>query len=184
MGKTEKGALFLDSEMTSPYDFFQYWRNVPDQDVGKFLRIFTFMPEEEVQAFASLEGEDINRAKETLAYEFTKLIHGKDQAELAMGTARSAFGAAGAGQDISAMPNMALSHAEIETGIGVLELFARTSLCTSRGEARRLVNQGGCRVGELLITDPEYLVTADDFDDQKVLILRAGKKRFFRIDLV
>lgn len=182
MGKTEKGAVFLDPALTSPYDFFQYWRNIPDQDVGSFLKVFTFMDLAEIEQLSHLEGQAINEAKERLALEFTRLIHGEVEAQKALETARSAFGSS-AGADISAMPSLELPREEFQKGIGVLDLFARTSLCASRSEARRLVTQGGARIQDQVIHDPETIVQEQFIQDGQ-LILKAGKKRFFRIILV
>ena len=144
MGKTEKGAVFLDPGMFSPYEFFQYWRNVADADVGKFLKFFTFLPIEEISELEKLEGSDINMAKERLAYEQTKIIHGKEEADKALEAAKAAFtsGAAGGAADRDAIPSVDVPASEIEAGVGIMDLFARTGLCSSRGEARRLVQQG------------------------------------------
>ena len=146
MGKTEKGAVFLDPEMFSPYEFFQYWRNVADADVGKFLKFFTFLDIEEIAELEKLEGSDINTAKERLAYEQTKIIHGKEEADKALEAAKAAFTSGGAGAlDKDAIPSVDVPASEIEAGIGIMDLFARTGLCASRGEARRLVQQGWCQ---------------------------------------
>ena len=182
MGKTEKGAVFLDPEMFSPYEFFQYWRNVADADVGKFLKFFTFLSIEEIAELEKLEGSEINKAKERLAYEQTKIIHGKDEADKAFEAAKAAFtsGAAGGAADRDAIPSVDVPASEIEAGIGIMDLFARTSLCGSRGEARRLVQQGGARVNEVQITDIDAVIGADSVDDGEIL-LKAGKKRYFRV---
>jgi tyrosyl-tRNA synthetase len=182
MGKTEKGAVFLDPEMFSPYEFFQYWRNVADADVGKFLKFFTFLEIEEIAELEKLEGSDINRAKERLAYEQTKIIHGKDEADKALEAAKAAFtSAGGAGaMDKDAIPSVEVPVSEIGAGIGVMDLFARTGLCGSRGEARRLVQQGGARVNEVQITDIDAVVGGDSVIDGEIL-LKAGKKRYFRV---
>lgn len=181
MGKTEKGALYLDPEMVTPYEFFQYWRNVADKDVEKFLCIFTFLPIEEIRELGRLKDKEINRAKETLAYELTKIIHGEAEADKALEAAKAAFSSdsAGAG-DISSVPSVIITLEEIEKGIGVLDLFARTSLCSSRGEARRLVEQGGAIINDKKITGPETVIDASWLVEGE-LLLRAGKKRYFRI---
>lgn len=181
MGKTEKGALYLDPEMVTPYEFFQYWRNVADKDVEKFLCIFTFLPIEEIRELGRLKDKEINRAKETLAYELTKIIHGEAEADKALEAAKAAFSSdsAGAG-DISSVPSVIITLEEIEKGIGVLDLFARTSLCSSRGEARRLVEQGGAIINDKKITGPETVIDASWLVEDE-LLLRAGKKRYFRI---
>ena len=182
MGKTEKGAVFLDPEMFSPYEFFQYWRNVADADVGKFLKFFTFLSIEEIAELEKLEGSEINKAKERLAYEQTKIIHGKDEADKALEAAKAAFtsGAAGGAADRDAIPSVDVPASEIEAGIGIMDLFARTSLCGSRGEARRLVQQGGARVNEVQVSDIDAVIGADSVEDGEIL-LKAGKKRYFRV---
>lgn len=186
MGKTEQGAVFLDPELFSPYEFYQYWRNVADADVVKFLKLFTFLPIEEINELAALTGSDINRAKEVLAYEQTRIIHGADEAEKAQTAAKAAFSAgsgAGSGpQDRSAIPALVIPAAELEAGIGILDLFARTELCSSRGEARRLVQQGGARINEEPIKDIEAVIDGGYLQDNE-LMLRAGKKRYYRITL-
>lgn len=181
MGKTEKGALFLDPGMTSPYEFFQYWRNVPDADVGKFLAIFTFLPMERVRELASLKDQEINRAKEVLAYEYTKIVHGQEEADKALEAARAAFSAGGAGvQDRSGIPSVSVSLGALEAGINVLELFAMTGLCASKGEARRLVTQGGAIVNDEKIESVDAVIDSSKLEDGE-LLLRAGKKRYFRV---
>jgi tyrosyl-tRNA synthetase len=192
MGKTEKGALFLDPAMVSPYDFFQYWRNVQDADVRRFLLMFTFLPVEECELL-SAPGKNPNEAKERLAWEITALIHGKDEADRAMAGARAAFG--GAGGDMSAMPRAELSRAEFEKGYNVVDLFAAAALAPSKSEARRLVQQGGAFVSlgagseargrELqAVTDVAALIGAESLDAKGELILRAGKKRYCLVKAV
>jgi tyrosyl-tRNA synthetase len=179
MGKTEKGAVFLDSEMFPPFEYYQYWRNVADADVEKFLMLFTFLPTEEVRELGKLKDQEINRAKEILAYEQTRLIHGKEEADRAREAAKAAFSAGGADRD--SIPSITLERSRIEEGIGVMELFALTSLCSSKGEARRLVQQGGAVVNEKKIDDIDAVIGLDYLDEGGELLLRAGKKRFFRI---
>ena len=181
MGKTEKGALFLDPEVTSPYEFFQYWRNVADADVGKFLKLYTFLPIEEIRTLEALEGSDVNRAKETLAFELTKIVHGEDEATAAKEAAKAAF--SDSGNDKSAIPSLALPAAEIEAGIPVLELFSRTDLCASKSEARRLVQQGGASINDRKIDSIDTNVDASWISEGE-LLLRAGKKRYFRVTAV
>jgi tyrosyl-tRNA synthetase len=180
MGKTEKGALFLDPEVTSPYEFFQYWRNVADPDVRKFLMLYTFLPVEEVEKLGELEGQEINRAKEVLAYELTAIVHGAYEATKAKEAARAAF-STGPGSTES-IPSIEIEAGELEAGIPVLELFARTSLCSSRGEARRLVTQGGASVNDKKVTDIEQIIDLTWAENQR-LTLRAGKKRYFQINV-
>ncbi|MFP4300714.1 MAG: tyrosine--tRNA ligase [Spirochaetaceae bacterium] len=185
MGKSEKGAVFLDPELFSPYDFFQYWRNVPDSDVEKFLLLYTFLPVEECKELGNLEGQEINRAKERLAWELTNIVHGEEEANKALEAARAAFGGgAGAGgsgsSDRSAIPSIELPVATLREGIGVLDLFASTELCSSKGEARRLVQQGGARINEKKVEDVEAVID-DSWVEEGELLLRAGKKRYFRV---
>jgi len=180
MGKTEKGAVFLDPEVFSPYEFFQYWRNVADADVIPFLKLFTFLPLEEIAELEKLEGQEVNRAKEVLAYEYTRIVHGEEEAEKAKEAAQAAFNAGAAALDTSAIPSIDIARKELDQGVGVLDLFARTALCGSRGEARRLVTQGGAMIGETKITDIEAVIGPDFVVDGE-LLLRAGKKRYFRV---
>ena len=177
MGKTEKGALFLDPAMVSPYDFFQYWRNVDDRDVGRFLLLFTFLPEEECAALTA-PGKNINEAKERLAFEVTKLIHGETEAQKALEGAHAAFGGAG---NIDAMPSVELPRAKFEAGYPVLDLYVDAGLAPSKSEARRLVQQGGAVVGGSVWTDEKQAVTLAAFDEAGACVLRAGKKRFMRV---
>ena len=181
MGKTEKGAVFLDSNVFSPYDFFQYWRNVADADVGRFLKLFTFLPMEEISELEKLKDQEINKAKEVLAYEQTKIIHGREEADKALEAAKAAFTAGGgASVDKSAIPSITVESAELESGINVMDLYARTALCSSRGEARRLVTQGGASINEEKITDINKSIDLSFIEDGE-LLLKAGKKRYFRI---
>lgn len=178
MGKTEEGAIFLDASMVSPYEMYQYWRNVPDADVEKFLLTYTFLPVEECRRLGALRDERINEAKETLALEATAIIHGREIAEDARNAARAAFGAGGANLD--AIPDIEIARSEIEDGIGVLDLFSRTDLCSSRSEARRLVQQGGARINDAQVTDIDAVIGPEWIDSDEML-LRAGKKRYFRV---
>jgi tyrosyl-tRNA synthetase len=179
MGKTEKGALFLDPNITSPYDFFQYWRNVQDTDVRRFLLMFTFLPVGECETLTAA-GKNPNEAKERLAWEVTALIHGKEEADKALSGARAAFGGGG---DKSAMPQAALKQAKFQVGYNVVDLFADAGLVPSKSEGRRLVQQGGAFVsnpaGELsAVADIACLIGADRLSASGELILRAGKKRY------
>ncbi len=180
MGKTEKGALYLDPSLVSPYEFYQYWRNVPDSDVEKFLLLYTFMPVDEIRELASLRDAEINRAKERLAFELTKTVHGADEAEQARAGARAAFASGPGGGDLSSIPMLTLTRAEVEGGIAAVELFSRTSLCSSKSEARRLIDQGGATVNDRKVTSLEELIDSS-WANEGQLLLRAGKKRYFRI---
>jgi len=179
MGKTEKGALFLAPEITAPYDFFQYWRNVQDADILRFLLMFTFLPADECRALAA-PGKNPNEAKERLAWEITALIHGKDEADKALAGAKAAFGGGG---DKSAMPQAKLSRAKFVAGYNVADLFCDAGLAPSKSEARRLVQQGGafvCAPGGApsAVGDPAAVIGADALNAEGELVLRAGKKRY------
>lgn len=182
MGKTEEGSVFLDPELCSPYEMYQYWRNVPDSDVGYFLLTYTFLPTEECNELGAKAGNAINESKDRLAYEATAIIHGKEEADRAREAARAAFGAGG-GAATAAIPDIEIGVGELAGGIGVLDLFSRTELCASRSEARRLVTQGGARVNETQITDADAVIDADWVQEGE-LLLRAGKKRYFRVRVV
>lgn len=181
MGKTEKGALFLDPEMTPVFDFFQYWRNVADADVRKFLLLFTFLPVPEID---TIMAGDINKAKERLAWEVTAVIHGKDEADKALAGAKAAFGGGG---DRASMPTVQLDELLFAgNGINAVDLYVAAGLVTSKSDARRLIQQGGAAYTgaggvEKPLTDISVLFTAADFDEQKELMLRAGKKKIIRV---
>lgn len=175
MGKSEKGALFLDPTLVSPYDFFQYWRNTADADVEKFMLLFTFLSIEEIKAVCA---GDINKAKEKLAFEVTALIHGKEEAEKALEGARAAFSGGG---NKEAMPTANLSLSKLNDGIGIIDLFAEAGLASTKSDARRLVEQGGAFINEEKISDIKALIGKEKLDKDNEMILRAGKKRFMRI---
>ncbi|MCL2244521.1 MAG: tyrosine--tRNA ligase [Treponema sp.] len=183
MGKTEKGALFLDPAKTAPYDFFQYWRNVHDQDILRFLLMFTFLPEDECRTLCET-GRNPNDAKERLALEVTSLIHGREEADKALSGAKAAFGGGKAtGGDKSAMPAAALARARFEKGYNIVDLFCDAGLTPSKSEGRRLVQQGGAFVsandgGLSAINDPAALIGADLLNEEGEITLRAGKKRY------
>ena len=181
MGKSLKGALFLDPSLTSPYDFFQYWRNIQDADIKKFLLMFTFLPVGEIEELCA-GGKNPNEAKERLAWEITALIHGNDEADRAMSGARAAFGNTEGG-DKSAMPRVKLSREKFENGYNAIDLFTDAALASSKSEARRLIEQGGAFVIDdareaLAIKDASELIHKDRFNNEGELILRAGKKRY------
>lgn len=175
MGKSEKGALFLDPTLVSPYDFFQYWRNTADADVEKFMLLFTFLSMEEIKAVCA---GDINKAKERLAFEVTALIHGKEEAEKALEGARAAFSGGG---NKDAMPTANLSLSKLNEGIGIIDLFAEAGLASTKSDARRLVEQGGAFINEEKISDIKAIIGKEKLDKDNEMILRAGKKRFMRI---
>ena len=179
MGKTLKGALFLDPAITPPYEFFQYWRDIQDADIRRFLLMFTFLPVQEIDNLC-VEGKNPNEAKERLAWEVTALIHGRDEADKAMSGARAAFGGGG---DRSAMPQAQLSRAKFEAGYNIVDLFCDAALAPSKSEGRRLVEQGGAFIARggkepEAVTDVAAVIGQDSLDDAGELILRAGKKRY------
>jgi tyrosyl-tRNA synthetase len=178
MGKTEKGALFLDPELVSPYEFYQYWLNVPDADVGKLLCLFTFLPIEEVRALGRLQGREINTAKERLAMELTSIVHGKEEAESARSASHAVFYNSG-DTDKESVPSAPLKREELKQGVGILELFVRAGLCSSNGEARRLVSQGGAYLEGDVIDSVDFRLD-ESYADRQEIMLRAGKKRHFR----
>jgi tyrosyl-tRNA synthetase len=182
MGKTEQGAIFLDPAITAPYDFFQYWRNIQDADVRRFLLMFTFLPIEECDSLTAPD-KNPNEAKERLAWEVTALIHGADEADKARAGARASFG--GAGGDKSAMPTVRLARAKFESGYNIVDLFYDARLCATKSDARRIVQQGGACIGSggalTSITDISSMVGTDKLDKDGEVILRAGKKRFCRV---
>ncbi len=174
MGKTVGGAVWLDPEKTSPYDFYQYWRNVDDKDVLKCIRMLTFLPLEEIDKMDEWEGSQLNTAKEILAFELTKLVHGEEEATKAQNTARAIF--AGGGSDAN-MPTTELSADDLTDGkIGVLDMMLKAGLIPSKGEGRRLVQQGGVSINDSKITDPNFALTEEAF--QEDVILKKGKKVF------
>lgn len=174
MGKTEKGAVWLDPEKTSPYEFYQYWRNVGDADVIKCLKMLTFVPIEEIEEMEKhMEGAEYNKAKELLAYELTKLVHGKEEADKADATAKAIFAGGGNSDD---MPSTTIAAADLTDGkIGILTLLVKCGLCPSNGEARRLVTQNGIAVNGEKFTDPKGLV-----DLSEPVVIKKGKKIFHK----
>ena len=178
MGKTQSGAVWLDPNKTSPFDFYQYWRNVADADVMKCIRMLTFLPLEEIDAMADWEGSQLNQAKEILAYELTKLVHGEEEAEKAQKAAKALFVQGGASAD---MPECVLADEDFTDGsIDILSLLVKAELAATRSEARRNVTQGGVTLDGEKVTDIKAAYTADDFmGDGKVL--KRGKKKFKKI---
>jgi tyrosyl-tRNA synthetase len=180
MGKTQKGALWLDSAKTSPYDFFQYWRNVEDADVNKCLRMLTFLPMEEVERLSSLQDAEINKAKEILAFEVTKLVHGEEEAQKALDGAKAAFGGGGHMENIPTTKMDAALFAG--DGMGIVNLIREIGLVSSNGEGFRTIQQGGLLVKGEKVTDAKMLINADDFEEGKLLIQK-GKKIFHMVEL-
>ncbi len=176
MGKTQSGAVWLDPNKTTPYEFYQYWRNVGDADVLKCIRMLTFLPIEQINEMNDWQGEQLNRAKEILAYELTALVHGEEEAKKAEAAAKALFGAGG-GEDA---PVAELTAEDFVDGaIDVLTLFQKSGLCASKSEARRTVEQGGATVGGDKVTDIKATYTVADFADG--LLLKRGKKNFRRV---
>ena len=180
MGKTQSGAVWLSAEKTSPYEFYQYWRNVDDADVVKCLKMLTFLPLEEIEELAKLEGSEINKAKEMLAYELTNLIHGKDEADKAQEAARALFGSK---QDTDNMPATSLSDDDFTDGsIAILDLLSKCKLIPSKKEGRRLIEQGGISVDDEKVTDVCHAVSKSAFEKGYVII-KKGKKTFHKASL-
>ena len=178
MGKTQSGAVWLDPNKTSPFDFYQYWRNVADADVLKCLRMLTFLPLEQIEEMDHWEGSRLNEAKEILAFELTKLVHGEEEAQRAQEGARALF--AGGGNTAN-MPEVQLSDEDFENGeIGILRLLVKAGLASSNGEARRNVEQGGVSVDGEKITDVKALIAKDSIGEDGI-VLKRGKKKFMRI---
>ncbi|NLL99036.1 MAG: tyrosine--tRNA ligase, partial [Tepidanaerobacter sp.] len=180
MGKTQAGALWLDPEKVSPYDFYQYWRNVDDRDVEKCLKLLTFLPMDEIKRLSSLEGAEINKAKEVLAFEVTKLIHGEEEAIKAQNAARALFRD---GADLTSVPQTQISREQIAEGMEILELLMLTGLTASKSEGRRLIKQGGIYVANSRVDDIDMKITAKDFDEDSSLLLRKGKKVYHMVKL-
>lgn len=180
MGKTQKGAVWLDAEKTTPYEFYQYWRNVDDGDVIKCMKLLTFIPMEEINEYAKLEGAELNKAKEVLAYSLTELVHGKEEADKAQAAAKALFAG---GADDSNMPATDIFESELEDGkITVLALMLKAGMIKSNGEGRRLIQQGGISVNDAKITDVFTSLTADEL--KASVIVKKGKKVFHKFTLV
>jgi len=178
MGKTASGAVWLDPNKTTPYDFYQYWRNVGDQDVLKCIRMLTFLPLEQIDEMDKWEGSQLNRTKEILAYELTALVHGEEEAKKAEESAKALFGAGGNNAN---MPTSTLTDADFENGnINVLSMLVATGLCPSRGEARRLVQQGGVTIDDVKVASIDESLARERFEGEGVIV-RKGKKVFHRV---
>lgn len=177
MGKTEKGALWLDKEKCSPYDFYQYWRNVDDADVLGLIKKFSFKPLTELEVFDKMEGAELNKAKAFLAYEITELVHGKEEADKAKAASEAAFG----GATSENMPGAEIDAADVDS-ITILDYIAKAKLVPSKGEGRRLLQQGGLYLNENRIEELDRIFNADDFTDGSA-VLRLGKKKHFRITI-
>jgi tyrosyl-tRNA synthetase len=179
MGKTAKGAIWLDPELTSPYDYYQFWINQEDGDTGRFLGFFTFLPMDEVKKLAALEGSDIRYAKEVLAFEATCLCHGQEEAEKARNAAKQLFGGDKAEMSES-VPGFPIDSVVIEEGIQAYILFEMTGLCKTRSDARRLISQGGGYINDDTVKSFDQIISQADARNNSIL-LRAGKKRYVRV---
>ena len=178
MGKTQKGAVWLDEKKTTPYEFFQYWRNVDDADVIKCIKMLTFLPLEEIREMESWEGSELNKAKEILAFELTKLVHGEEEANKAMAQAKGVFGSG----DASSMPVATLPESAFRDGlVDIVTILFESKLVPSRGEGRRAVEQGGVLVNDEKVTDPKTSYGKDAFAQD--FVVRKGKKNFKKIEL-
>jgi tyrosyl-tRNA synthetase len=174
MGKTAQGAVWLNADQFSPYDFWQYWRNTEDADVVRFLKLFTTLPMSEIDKLAKLEGAEINEAKKALADAATTLLHGADAARGASETARQTFEEGAIAENL---PTVEVSSSELEAGIGVLTSFVKAGLVASNGEARRQIKGGGLRVNDIAVTDEKMTLTATHLTPEGVIKLSFGKKR-------
>jgi tyrosyl-tRNA synthetase len=177
MGKTEDGAIWIDKDLTSAYDYYQFWRNTLDGDVVKFMKLYTFLPLEEIAKFESLEGAELNRAKEVLAFEATKIVHGEDAASEAQEAARKVF----SGQNIDGAPEVELPTDEV-MAMSVADLAVKADLFGSKGEAKRMIKQGGLTVNNIKITKFDEMVT-DQFIEDGIIPIKKGKKKFVKIVL-
>lgn len=182
MGKTATSAIWLDADLLSPYDFYQYWVNCDDRDVGRFLRLFTFLPMEEIRKLESLEGSDIRKAKQVLAFEATRITHGEKEAQKAQSAAGAAFGIGKekTDQNMEAMPTTVISSSRLAEGISPTEIFAEVGLTSSRGEARRLIKQGGLYVNDKRLDSLDDVLNEESLAPDGIL-LRAGKKKYHRL---
>ncbi|NLG51624.1 MAG: tyrosine--tRNA ligase [Chloroflexi bacterium] len=177
MGKTAQGAVWLDANRLAPYDFYQFWINTEDADVERFLKLYTFLSLEEIAELGKLQGAEIRKAKEVLAFEVTRLTHGEQAALEAQEAARSLFRGAG---ESDAIPTTEMSADTLAAGVAVADLFQQTGLAKSRSEARRLIQQGGAYVNDQQVSDVDQVLTLNDLEDNR-LLLRAGKKRYHRV---
>lgn len=177
MGKTQSGALWLDPEKTSPYDFYQYWINVDDADVIKCLKLLTFLPLEQINEMAKYKDAEINKAKKVLAYEVTKLVHGEAEADKAREAAEAVFGS---GMNSENMPTTEIGKDEFENKISILDALVKTGIISSKGEGRRLIQQGGITLNGNKLSDVNYILSDSDFDGGEATI-KKGKKVFHRL---
>jgi tyrosyl-tRNA synthetase len=182
MGKTASGAVWLETDLLSPYDFYQYWINCDDRDVEHFLKLFTFLPLDEIGRLSGLQGSDIRTAKQVLAFEATRISHGEQAAREAQAAAVAVFGDAPAQAELDAMPTTIIPATRLATGLSPIDLFTEVGLTRSKSDARRLMQQGGMYVNEQRVESLEHMLTAADLTAHGIL-LRAGKKKYHRITL-
>jgi tyrosyl-tRNA synthetase len=183
MGKTEKGAVWLDPERTSPYDYYQFWINTDDRDVRRFLALFTFLAMDEVEGYGKLQGSEIRKAKEILAFEATKIVHGEEEAKKAKAASQALFiSVSDSVMTVdSGMPTVVMDKQKFVEGIPIFKLFEVTGLCSSGSEARRLIEQGGGYLNKKRVEKFDLLVKLNDLNEKNEILLRAGKKKFYRI---
>jgi tyrosyl-tRNA synthetase len=182
MGKTERGAIWLDPERTSPYEYYQFWINTDDRDVKRFLTLFTFLQMEEVEEYGKLRGAEIRKAKEILAFEATKIVHGEEEATKAKAASKTLFLKEESGE--GSIPTTRFDKKKFVQGIPIFKLFETTNLSTSGSEARRLIEQGGGYLNEKRVEKFDLMVTIEDFNEKGEVLLRAGKKKFHRIKIL
>ena len=180
MGKTAKGAVWLDPNKTPVYDFYQYWRNVDDADVIKCMKLLTFIEMDEINEYAKLEGSAINEAKKRLAYEVTKIIHGEEQADIAKRTAEEIFESAGRSED---MKTTEITSEELKGELQLADVLVKTGLMKSKGEGRRMIAQHGVYLNDAVVEDQFYVLSESDFDANGEAIIRKGKKNYHRIKI-
>jgi len=193
MGKTERGAVWLDSQRTSPYDYYQFWINTDDRDVKRFLALFTFLPMEEVEEYGNKKGADLREAKEKLAFEATKIVHGEEEAQKATNASRRLFVSVSGGLSMrgslttngeDSIPTTFVEKQKFIEGIPVFKLLETAGLCASGSEARRLIEQGGAYINSKKVNKFDELIKTKDFDPNGTVLLRAGKKKFHRIKIL
>lgn len=178
MGKTQKGAVWLDPNKTSPYDFYQYWRNIEDVKVEECLGLLTFLPMDEVHRLGSLEGAEINKAKEVLAYEITKIVHGEEEAKKAQAAAKALFVSGGVAGSV---PTFTYSREQLDEGVDILSILVDTKLAPTRSEARRLIKQGGVTVNDVKVPSFDSVYGSKDFNENEAFMVKKGKKGFYQI---
>jgi tyrosyl-tRNA synthetase len=181
MGKTAQGAVWLNADMLSPYDYYQYWRNTEDADVGKFLKLFTVLPMDEIAKLEALQGQEINEAKKILAFEATKMCHGEQAAKEAQDTAQKVFEQGSVGDDL---PSIDIKKSDLENGVPFIDLFVASGLAESKGEVKRLIKGGGAKVNDNNVSDIELILATSDLTDDGYIKLSSGKKRHALVKII